>query len=406
MSLVIVNGTVFDGTGTDPYEGASITVEDGRFVDVSSRTPHRDDIVIDAEGRTILPGLINAHTHLAGVAFTTGADEVPAGEIAAWIFEHGRRALDLGFTTCRETGGMDGGIVSAWNKGIARGPRMFVCGPALAQTGGHGDFRPAYVSDPCVHHLGIPGLAHTIKVCDGEDGVREAARLAFKRGASFLKLCATGGVTSSSDALTDTQFTEREIRAAVDEAQSRHTYVTVHTHNNEAIYTGLRAGVECFEHVTSLDEDAARAIAEAGAAVVPTLTIAHIYPTLTHFLDNDVIARIADVEDGMRRALKLAHEHGILVGSGADLIGPDQKDYGLETALVAEVVGSKQALLTATRDNAKVLRIDDRLGTIEPGKIADVVLVQGDPFDDPRLLASPENISMVMKDGTVVKDIR
>jgi imidazolonepropionase-like amidohydrolase len=257
-----------------------------------------------------------------------------------------------------------------------------------------------------LHHKGLPGLSHTIKVCDGEDGVRAAARLAFKRGASFLKMCATGGVTSSSDSLSDTQFSEREIRAAVEEAEARKSYVTIHTHNNEAIHTGLRAGVQCFEHVTSLDPEAAAAIAAAGAAVVPTLTIAHVYPTLTHFLDNDVIARIADVEDGMRNALKLAHEHGILVGSGADLIGPDQKDYGLETALVAEVVGSRQAILTATRDNAKVLRVADRLGTIEPEKVADVVLVAGDPFDDPRLLTEPANISTVLKDGVVVKDIR
>ena len=108
----------------------------------------------------------------------------------------------------------------------------------------------------------------------------------------------------------------------------------------------------------------------------------------------------------MRNAIRIAHQHGILVGAGADLIGPDQKDYGLETALVAEEVGASQALVTMTRDNARVLRIDDRLGTVEPGKVADLVAVSGDPLDDPRLLADPANIVLVMKAGGVVKDIR
>ena len=401
MATRIVNARLIDGTGAGPRDGVTVSVDDGRFVSIDQSEPSRGDHVIDVGGRTLLPGLINAHSHLGGIFRD---DVMPPGEVAAWIFEHCRRSLDLGITTCRDTAGLDGGIVQAIEKGVARGPRIIPCGPALVQMGGHGDFRPAFVPDPCVHHQGVPGLFVGTHICDGEDAVRSAARLAFKRGARFLKMCASGGVTSASDALSDTQLTVGEMRAAVEEARARGTYVTVHTHSNPGIIRGLQAGVECFEHATALDEETAQAVAAAGAAIVPTLTVAHVYPTYTDFLSPEIISRIEGVEAGMRNAIRLGHKHGILVGAGADLIGADQKDYGLETALVAEEVGAAQALVTVTRDNARVLRIADRLGTVEPGKIADLVAVNGDPLDEPRLLADPANVGLVLKAGEVVKD--
>ena len=399
----VIHARLIDGTGADPVDDATITITDGRITAVDSSPPSAGDDVIDVQGRTVLPGLINAHTHFAVASMN---DRMSPGEVAAWIFEHLRRAIDLGFTTCRETGGLDGGVPYAIEKGLARGPRMIVAGPLLVQMGGHGDFRPPFVPDPCAHDLGVPGLAHVSEVCDGPDAVRAAARLAFKRGARFLKMCVSGGVTSITDSLEDTQFTVEEIRAAVEEARARHTYVTVHTHNNAGIMRGLDAGVECFEHCTSLDDETARAIKAAGAAIVPTLTVAHVYRTYTNFLTPEIIERIEGVEQGMRNAITLGHSHGILVGSGADLIGPDQSQYGMETGLVAEVTGAMQAIITATRDNAKVLRVDDDLGTIEPGKLADLIAVDIDPLEKPSLLADPANVTLVLKAGRTEKDLR
>jgi imidazolonepropionase-like amidohydrolase len=235
--------------------------------------------------------------------------------------------------------------------------------------------------------------------------VRRAARLAFKRGAKLLKMCASGGVTSLSDSLDDTQFTVEEMRAAVQEAHARGTYVTIHTLNNAGVRNGLDAGVECFEHVAELDDETAALVKAAGACVVPTLSVTDVYAGYSSFLPPEVIARVEGVGAGMRRAIEVAHRHGILVGAGADLIGPDQTQYGLETALVAEVVGAAQAIVTMTRDNARVLRISDRVGTVEAGKVADLAAVDGDPLDDPRLLVDPANISLVLKGGSVVKSM-
>jgi imidazolonepropionase-like amidohydrolase len=209
-----------------------------------------------------------------------------------------------------------------------------------------------------------------------------------------------------TDSLTDTQFSVAEMRAAVEEARARHTYVTVHTLNNAGIRNGLAAGVECFEHCAQLDADTAAAIKAAGAAVVPTLTVVHVYRTYTSFLPPAVIARAEGVEKGMRNALKMAHEHGILVGAGADLIGPDQSQYGMELGLVAEEVGARQAIITTTRDNALVLRIADEVGTVQAGKVADLIAVAVDPLDDPAALAEASNVTLVLQGGVVRKDLR
>jgi len=406
MGYSVVADWLFDPVQAEPQGACTVHVDGDRIsAVVAGHAPRRDDTVVDLGGLCVLPGLINAHSHLGDVPMLAG-DELAAGVVAAWIFEHCRRSLDLGITTCRDVGSLDGGVVAAIEQGIARGPRILPAGPVLVQTGGHGEFRPPFAPDPAAYHRGVPGLSVPSLVVDGPDQMRAAARLAFKRGARFLKLCVTGGVTSITDALDDTQFTVDEIRAAVEEAKARHTYVTVHAHNNDGVRNALRAGVECFEHVTALDEETAGALSRAGAAVVPTLTVAHLYRENAAFLPPDILDRIEGVEAGMRNAIRVAHEAGLLVGCGADLIGPDQRRFGLEVALVAEVVGAAEALRTATLGNARVLRMERDLGGIEAGKLADIAAVDGDPLADPRLLDDPARVRFVMKAGVVEKDRR
>jgi len=405
MAISIHGASLINGIAPEPVSGAGIRIEGARFTQAHRGGVPRGETAVDGTGLTVLPGLISAHTHLAGAALLAG-DEMPAAVVAAWMFEHMRRSLELGFTTVREVGGADGGVVEALRLGLVRGPRMIVCGPLLVQMGGHAEFRPAFVPDPCQHHAGVPGLCVFTHPVSGPAEVRAAARLAFKRGARFLKLCISGGVTSLTDRLEDTQLSVEEMCAAVEEATARETYVTAHAHNNRAIVAGLEAGISCFEHGSGLDEVTAGRLARAGAALVTTLTVAHLYGENSAFLPSEVVERIAGVEQGQRRAIRLAEDAGVLLGCGADLIGPDQRRFGLELALTAEEVGAMRAIQIATINNARILRIDDHLGSIEPGKLADLIAVDGDPLAEPRLLDDPHRVVLVIKDGVVEKDTR
>jgi imidazolonepropionase-like amidohydrolase len=400
MTLIVRADRLIDGSGAEPVSGPTVVVEDDRFAAVGASTPG-DGERVDLDGCTLLPGLIDAHVHVTVTGFAAGE---PPAVTAGWAFRHLERMLDLGITTARDTGGADGGLVAALDAGLVRGPRLVVCGPLLAQSGGHGDFSPPFVHDPGSHLMCVPGLALGVQLVDGPDQMRAAARLAFKRGARFLKLCVSGGVTSLSDELSDTQFGVDEIRAAVQEAAARGTYVTVHTHNKQGILNALEAGVTCFEHATALDDETAAAIAAVDGAIIPTLTVTHVYESYS-WLSEQVRARVVGVGDGMAHAAKLGLATGLLVGSGADLIGADQSQYGMEIPLKAAAIGAMEAIVSATATNARILRMDD-IGTVAPGKRADLVAVAGDPLADPWLLADPDNIKLVIKDGRIVKDAR
>jgi len=218
---------VLDGTGADPTH-ASVLIDGEHIRAVGDVPPPRDADVVDLDGLTLLPGLIDAHTHL-GLVSVIDPGPVPVAVAAAQIFQNVELALLSGHTTVREVGGLDGGVAQAIDAGLIPGPRLLPSGPALCQTGGHGDLGPPFL--PHDHrHVGTPGLSQMSVVCDGPDEVRVAARTAFRRGATQLKVCISGGVVSFTDRLEDTQFTVEELRAAVDEARARDTYVTAHAH--------------------------------------------------------------------------------------------------------------------------------------------------------------------------------
>jgi imidazolonepropionase-like amidohydrolase len=334
---------------------------------------------------------------------------ISAAEVAARVFRNCELALEAGFTTVRELGGLDGGVVGIIERGLVRGPRVFPSGPALAQDGGHGSFMPSYTDCPC-HYGGpaIPGLAQLAQVCNGPDEVRLAARRAFRRGATQLKVFVSGGVVSLTDNLDDTQFVVEELRAIVAEAQARNTYVTAHAHNTRSIRNGLAAGVSCFEHGTFLDEETATLMAQTGAALVPTFAVTQVM--LTEWrkwgLSEAVLPRLAGVGERMAEAAKLAHAKGIPVGSGADLLGPEQNRHGLELVLKARILGPMEAIVSATATNARIMRVDDRLGTVVPGKLADLIAVTGDPLAEPELFDDPARVALVVQGGRIVKDRR
>ena len=405
MTLFIRGANLIDGTGADPVPKATISVNNGVFDDVGGDTPKGSRTEsLDLDGLTVLPGLIDAHTHL-GIVDVGEGDRTPAAVVAAQIFANCDLALDGGFTTVRDVGGIDGGVATAVALGLVRGPEILPSGPLLSQKGGHADHASPWVDHP--HGHGIPGLLPGSMTCDGPDEVRKAARIVLQRGATQIKVCISGGVASYTDKITDTQFSVEELRAAVEEAKARDTYVTAHAHHARAILNGLEAGVECFEHGTYLDEATAAKMAAAGAILVPTLAVTRLFITeaAAWGIPEDFLPRMAGIEEAMAASMKLARDAGVTIGSGSDILGPRQNRRGLELTMKAELLGPMEAIVSATATNTKVLRRPN-IGTVEPGKRADLIAVTGDPLSEPDLFDDPQRVVLVIKNGQIVKDLR
>ncbi|MEV4888862.1 amidohydrolase family protein [Nonomuraea sp. NPDC055795] len=403
----IAGATVADGSGRDPVD-VTVTVEDGRITQLGASSAHGERL--DAGGLTMTPGLIDAHVHL-GLSSPIQPQfsfQLSAAEIAADIFATAGATLDAGFTTVRDTGGIDGGVVTTIAKGKVRGPRVLSCGPVQCQTGGHGyygaDWEPTELWNS--HH--IPGLCALSMMSGNADQLRGNVREAFRRGASFLKLCVTGGVVGAHDRLSDTQFTVEEIAVAVQEAAARGTYVTVHAHNNDGIRNAVEAGARCVEHGTDLDESTATLMATRGVALVPTFAVVEqlLRDPAEAGLGESARDRVTGVRERMTQALAVAKEAGVRVGLGSDLIGPAQDRRGEELRLRAQLETPMDALVAATKTNAEILGLSGQVGVIAPGMQADLVLWNGRPYEDPKLFADPANAIVVIQGGRVVKDLR
>lgn len=396
--------TVIDGTGRDPVDHGVVTIDDDRITAVE-----HDDTGsgprVDCGDLVVLPGLIDAHSHM-GLIEGDRLGVLPPALLAAHLFRNAELCLLSGHTTAREVAGADGGLAQAIEAGLILGPRLFPSGPMLSQTAGHGEFGPPFI-DHHLHYTGLPGLSQPSTVCDGPDQVRIATRNAFRHGATQIKVSVSGGVVSLTDRLEDVQFTVPELRAAVEEAQARDTYVTAHAHNVDGILRGLEAGLECFEHGTFLDEATAARMATAGAALVPTLAVIHLLSTEyeRYGLGDYVLPRVQGVEEAMGKAVLIAMEAGVRVGSGTDLLGPEQNRRGLELVLRSRLHSPMAAIVSATRSNAEILRVADQLGTLEPGKLADCIGVDFDPLDAPEGFDDPDRVRLVVKAGQVVKDL-
>jgi imidazolonepropionase-like amidohydrolase len=403
MDRIIRGASLIDGTGAGPRR-ADVVVRGDRIEAVSSRGGADGD-PLDLEGLTLLPGLIDAHSHF-GLVEMIPAHTAPA-VMAARIFRNCELALAAGFTTVRDTGGIDGGVATAVEMGLVRGPRILPSGPLICQTGGHGDERNPFGLHPH-DHAGIPGLVQVSLPCDGPDEVRLAARTVLRRGASQVKVCVSGGVVSLTDRIEDAQFTVEELMAAVQEADARDTYVTAHAHNVRGIRNGLDAGISCFEHGTFLDEETAAAMAAAGAYLVPTFAVTRIFAENADAwgILPDLVPRMAGIEEAMTKALKIARDAGLVIGSGSDILGPEQNRRGLELVIRSQLGDPMEAIVSATSLNARIIRLDRELGTVEPGKLADLVAVDFDPLREPEGFDQPDRIRMVIKSGTVVKDTR
>ena len=410
MSLLLTGATIIDGLGADPLPRGSVLVEGDRIADVGAADGPHDADLVDLSGLTLLPGLIDAHVHIGHSSEMRAMlnMEVSIAERAADIFRTLRETLDAGFTAVRDCGGIDHGVMRTVSRGLVPGPRIWASASPLVQCGGHGHLGSPFLPPDATFHFRVRGLTAVGRVSDGRDEVRKAARECFRQGASFLKMAVTGGVVSIADSLNDTQFTVEEIAAAVTEAHARHTYVTVHAHNVAGIHNAIEGGVECVEHGTGIDEETAAMMAASNVSLVPTLAIAQ--DLVENFdrqgLPPQIRDRVGDTMRGMSDGLLAAREAGVLVGSGSDLIGPFQNRRGLEIALKARLIGAMAAIVSATSMNARIMRVADKIGSIETGKFADLTAVDFDPLAEPELFDDPGRVVLVVKGGQIVKDTR
>lgn len=411
MSIAILNGTIIDGRGGEPQTGMSILIEGERIVALGRAAQinlPKGTHVIDARGGSILPGLIDTHVHflMEYPALTRQLVTPPSLRLYEAI-PRMRATLDAGVTTVRDAGGTPAGVKMAVERGIVPGPRMQVAVSIITQTGGHGD---GYY--PCCIDLGLFGLKLPDVpegVADGEDAVRHTVREVLRAGADWIKLATTGGVLSTADAPTSSQLTIEEIGVAVYEAAAQEKRCMAHAQGTQGIKNALLAGVASIEHGVYLTDELIDLMLKKEAYLVPTLVapqavieFAQAHPDL---LPPVMAAKAEGVIEAHRRSFRMAVEAGVKIAMGTDSGVGRHGENGRELQIMVEHgMTPMQAIQASTANAARLLHLSDNLGTLEVGKLADVIVISGNVLDNINLLADPANVKVVMKGGEIVKN--
>jgi imidazolonepropionase-like amidohydrolase len=398
------NAAVLDPQTAALIADQSIVVEGDRIVEVGSRVRVPPDaVVFDVDGKTLMPGLIDAHTHPAIVDMdVTGMAEWPPTYVAARAARVLAGMLSRGFTTIRDVGGGDFGLARAVAEGYFAGPRLFYGGKQLTQTGGAGDWRSpgrtAYDDNYFAPAIGV--------ICDGVTAVRRAVREEVRRGAHHIKVYLSGAVDSPADRVDSTQFSLEELRAIVEEATAANIYVAGHAYTSRAINRGLECGVRSIEHGNLMDASSTL-FKQYGAFYVPTLVT---YQALADqgrrgLLPDHINAKLHQVLDQAFAALELAHRTGLPIAFGTDLFGELHEQQLDEFTLRAEVQPAAAVIRSATSVGAALLGRPRELGVVAPGAYADLLVVDGNPLADIRVLTTPASkLKLVMKGGRVHKN--
>ncbi len=395
-TLLAVPGEAPKTRQTITIEGNRITAIDGGFVDPASMTGQVT--FIDLADKFVLPGLMDMHVHLLselGPDSRTEALQVTTSMQALKGALHAKRTLHAGFTTVRDLGGKPEAIYAlrdAIDQGIVPGPRVLAAGSSIAATGGHGDV------DGVKAELLTLWTPDTI--CDGPYDCRHATRYAIKYGADWIKITATGGVLSDTATGTDQQMTDDELREIMETAHSLGVKVAAHAHGTNGINAALRAGVDSIDHGTFLDDESIKLFKRTGAYLVPTLLPGHKVPATMEgnpFFTEAIKAKARAASAGSKASFRKAYEGGVRIAFGTDSgvtrHGANAEEFAV---MVAAGMSEIDAIHSATIAAAQLIEMSDRLGTIEPGKLADMIAVDSSPLDDISVL---ENVSAVIKGG-------
>ena len=404
-STLFRNVRVWDATRPEPMD-QEVLVESGVIKEVSDKairfTATRK---VDGRGGVLMPGLIDCHIHvtLSEVNIRKLAD-MPLTMMAALAACNLRETLMRGFTSIRDCAGADRGLAMAVARGLFQGPRVFVSGRALTQTGGHGDFRSSTDNrEPCSCSSALDVQS---RLADGIPAVRAAARDELRKGADQVKVMVSGGVASPTDPIDNTQYSAEELRAIVEEARAWNTYVAVHSYTSRSTALAVECGVRTIEHGNLIDRAAAELMAEHGAYLVPTLVAYDIMDKLGRDLGlpEVSIAKLQKVKNAGLRAVENCRASGTKIGFGSDLLGDLREHQSRSLVLQAEAQTPHEVLTSATAVNAEILNRSGTLGVIAPGAIADLLVVNGNPLADLGLLEHQgHHLLAIMKDGEFAK---
>jgi imidazolonepropionase-like amidohydrolase len=417
---LFINVHVFDGVQEQRIENANVLVE-GNLIKTVSTDPIEAEgaTVIDGGGRTLMPGMIEAHGHVtyASPLVAMLLQQDPNEQ----AIRSARRAQDYlmaGFTTVRDMGGNAFGVQKALDAGVFPGPRIYASGPSISQTTGHGDFRTANDGHPYFDGRAQGGVAEKLgwtKIADGVDEVRRAVRDNLFRGAAQIKLMAGGGVTSFTDPLFAPQYSAEELAAGVEEAKRYGTYVAVHAQTNAGVVAALDAGAISIEHGLILEEETVRRMAEVGAYYNPQAFLA-LQDVSKNPMFQDPIQQEKNrqVAKGTPQAIEWAKQYGVKILWGTDLFFGDDafQNFRQEFAYRDRFFTPIEQLQQVTGNNGEVLARSGwknpyprgPLGVIKAGAYADILLIDADPTRDIRLLMDSANIALIMKDGVIYKN--
>ena len=400
-------GKVFTGTSNSLQENVTIVVEDNKIKAVKKgfAEAQEGDTVIDLKTSTVMPGLMDMHVHLSsqhgGPQTYLERFSLNEADYALRAANYAKITLDSGFTTVRNLG--DGynetvALRNAISKGYATGPRIYTVAKSIATTGGHAD------PSNGLSHLLRPDVGPKQGVVNGEAEAREAVRTRYQDGADLIKITATGGVLSVAKSGQNPQFMTDELEAIVETAKDYGMTVAVHAHGKEGMKRAIEAGVDSIEHGTYMDDEIRKLMKKHGTYYVPTILAGKFVADkakIDGFFPELVRPKAASIGPLIQNTFEQAHKAGVKIAFGTDSGVSAHGDNAQEFSLMVEA-GMKpaDALLSATVNSANLLGISDILGTLEEGKLADIVAVQGNPLDDISLM---ESVSFVMKDGVVYK---
>lgn len=405
MQQLLLTGRVIDAVSDNAIPDGAVLLEGNRIVYVGpekgcpAKSARQE---FSLPGGTILPGFIDVHAHLCGDedAGSFAGGRLFGDQLIGAVYQAGL-LLDAGFTGLRDMSEAGLYVSRGVERGAIRGPRIVPGGRILGITSGHVDMGPDQTKEA------YNASSHLSILCDGPDECTRAVREQFRAGAGFIKICATGGVSSPTDRVDDVQFSPEELRAIVEEARRHHSYVTAHCTGYEGAYQALLAGVACIEHGVMLTQREIDLMAEKDVPLVSTLTVSLGVANMPG-LPDWMREKAQQCAENNRKTIAMALRAGVRIALGTDFSNSKNTPYlenGREfEAVVRGGLTPMESIRAGTLHAAEVMGMGGQLGSLQPGKLADVVLVEGDPLEDILCLAHANHVRLVIKDGRIEKN--